>query len=264
MVLPEIWVLNIINIRAVRKLCEILQFPSIEQKDYNEQITLLTEAGLEMPDEHLKLLHINPYIGLSKFSYYTLFIFTKAQAFLSGLVAKIIIRRILGRYALRIVMDLVGVPVYAFWDAWASHKVLREAQIRIIATASSKHFLAQFTPEELQQLSDKLGLLIHFIAQQKRQYSFALYAYIKEIVKVTPQLDLHHDKVVEWKELITNNENSNRLLAKLMIFGFIVDGTLSVKERLTLHKFAKEDWFPMSINDVEELLHHYLEGEKLK
>lgn len=264
MIFPEIWLLNILNIYAVRRICEIYRYPSTSQADYKEQVALLTEAGLEMPAKHMKLLEIDPYIGLTRFSYYALLIGTKLKATLSNVLMKFLVRRFLGRYALRIVTDLIGVPIFAFWNAWSSRQVMKEARMRIVATAATKDFMAEFSEEELLTVKDNLNKLFHFVAQQKRQYNFALYTFMKEMLVVFPDLSLKYDREVKIDELFGPDQEENRTMARLLVFGLIVDGTLSVKERLTIRKIAREEWFPVSIDEMEIILKGYVNGEGLK
>jgi hypothetical protein len=264
MIFPEIWLLNMLNIYAVRRICEIYKYPSVSQADYGEQVALLTEAGLEMPAKHMKLLEIDPYVGLTKFSYYTLLIGTKLKATLSNVLMKFLVRRLLGRYALRIVTDLIGIPIFAFWNAWSSRQVMKETQMRIVATAATKDFMSEFSPEELDRVKDQLAKLFHFIAQQKRQYNFALYSFMKEMLLIFPELDLKYDSEVKIDELFGPDPEENKVMARLLVFGLIVDGTLSVKERLTIRKIAKEAWFPVSMDELEIILKGYVNGEGLK
>ncbi|WP_341902514.1 hypothetical protein [Fluviicola taffensis] len=264
MIFPEIWLLNMLNIYAVRRICEIYKYPSVSQNDYQDQVALLTEAGLEMPAKHMQLLEINPYIGLTKFSYYALLIGTKLKATLSNVLMKFLVRRLLGRYALRIVTDLVGIPIFAFWNAWSSRKVMKETKMRIVSTAAAKDFMGEFSEEQLILVEGRLNKLVHFIAQQKRQYNFALYSFMKEMLLILPDLDLKYDQEVKIDELFGSDPHENTIIARLLVFGLIVDGTLSVKERLTIRKIAKESWFPVSIDEIEVILKGYVNGEGLK
>ncbi|TSJ45006.1 LBF_2804 family protein [Fluviicola chungangensis] len=264
MIFPEIWLLNMLNIYAVRRICEIYRYPSASREDYREQVALLTEAGLEMPAKHMKLLEIDPYIGLTRFSYYVLLLGTKLKATLSNVLMKFLVRRLLGRYALRIVTDLIGIPIFAFWNAWSSRQVMKEAQMRIVATAATRDFMSEFPEERLVQVKEKLNKLFHFIAQQKRQYNFALYSFMKEVLAIFPDLDLKYDREVKIDELFGQHVQENETIARLLIFGLIVDGTFSVKERLTIRKVAKEEWFPVSIDEMEVILKAYVNGEGLK
>lgn len=264
MIFPEIWLLKIVNIKSVKKMCEVYQYPTKGHRDYEEQIALLTEAGLEIPNKYMETLEVDPYIGLSKFYYYLLFALTKLKAALSNVLLKLLVRRVLGRYALRIFMDLVGIPVYAFWDAWASHKVMKEAQLRITSSTASKNFIQRFTEEEIQRIETIYPLLVNYIAQQKRAYNFSLYAYIKELSVHFPKKSLKIDRVIHLEELFGDEVEKNTIVAELLVFGFIIDGTISVKERHDLHKLTKEEWFPMTIEQVEERLKEYVGGEEIR
>lgn len=264
MLFPEIWLLNMLNIYAVRRICEIYRYPAVSENDYEEQVALLTEAGLEMPAKHMQLLEINPYVGLTKFSYYALLLGTKLKATLSNVVMKFVVRRLLGRYALRIVTDLLGIPIFAFWNAWTSRQVIKETQMRIVSAAATRDFMQDFTPEDLSRIREKLRKLFHFIAQQKRQYNFALYSFMKEVLEILPGLELSYDREVKIDELFDSNEEDNILVARLLIFGLIVDGSLSVKERLTIRKIVREEWFPISVDEMEAILKGYVNGEGLK
>jgi hypothetical protein len=264
MIFPEIWLLNILNMYAVKRICEIYRYPSASREDYEEQVALLTEAGLEMPARHMKLLEINPYIGLTKFSYYALIIGTKLKATLSNVLIKFLVRRLLGRYAIRVVIDLVGIPIFAFWNAWASRQVMKEAQMRIVAGFATQDFIRDFSPEDLASVREKLHMLFHFVAQQKRQYNFALYSFMKEMMRIFPELDLKYDREVTINDLFGEDPEVNRTMARLLIFGLIVDGTFSVKERLTIRKVVKEAWFPLSMDEMDEILKGYVNGEGLK
>lgn len=264
MIFPEIWLLNMLNIYAVRRICEIYRYPSSSREDYKEQVALLTEAGLEMPAKHMQLLEIDPYVGLTKFSYYALLIGMKLKATLSNVLMKFLVRRFLGRYALRIVTDLVGVPIFAFWNAWSSRQVMKEAQMRIVATVAARDFMQDFSEEELQSVKHRLNKLFHFVAQQKRQYNFALYSFMKEMLVIFPDLSMKYDQEVKIQELFGSDPEENRVMARLLIFGLIVDGTLSVKERLTVRKIAKEPWFPVSMDELELILKGYVNGEGLR
>jgi len=141
---------------------------------------------------------------------------------------------------------------------------MKETQMRIVAAAATKDFMSEFSTEELIQVKEGFNKLFHFIAQQKRQYNFALYSFMKEMLAIFPDLDLKYAKEVKIDELFTSNPEENKVIARLLIFGLIVDGTLSVKERLTIRKIAKEDWFPISIDEMELILKGYVNGEGLK
>ncbi len=263
MLFPEIWTLNYLNLRAVKKICLICNHPNKNRQDYKDQISLLTEAGLEIPAKHLKELYIDPYVGLSKFSYYSVFLFMKLKATLSNIVVKLLVKRFLGRYALRIVTDLAGIPIFAFWNAWASRAVIKETRMRVMASAATADFLEEITLQDLESVKHKIGLIFHFVAQKKRSYNFAIYAYIKEVLLIIPTIQLKISHEVDVKELFTGDDGKDRIIAKLLVFGLIVDGHLSIKEKLVLKNLTDEVWFPYATNELELAVSNYCKGRGL-
>ncbi len=260
MLFPEIWSLNYVNLRAVRNIAKVCNYPNKNVPDFEEQIDLLTEAGLEMPAKHLAIFNIDPYIGLSKFSYYSLFLLAKLKATLSNIVVKLLVKRFLGRYALRIVTDLAGIPIFAFWNAWASRQVIQETKMRLMAAGATEDFLEEISDEDLKSVESQMSPLFHFLAQQKRAYNFAMYAYIKEVVRRMPNLDLANKKEIELEELFTEIEEQDILVAKMLVFGLMVDGSLSLREKQTLKKLGDKSWFPYTIDQLEEAVDKYNDG----
>lgn len=263
MLFPEIWALNYINLRVVKKICLICKYPSTERHDFEEQVSLLTEAGLEIPAKHFAIFEIDPYVGLSKFSYYSIFILTKLKATLSNIVVKLLVKRFLGRYALRIVTDLAGIPIFAFWNAWASRSVIKETRMRVMANAATADFLEEITIEDLKSVEDKIGLVFHYIAQKKRAYNFAMYAYIKEIMHLLPTIPLKITHEVDMEELFTGSVEKDRFISKMLVFGLIIDGHLSLKEKLILKQLAEHDWFPYTIEALDDAVEGYCQGKGL-
>lgn len=263
MLFPEIWALNFVNLRAVRNIAKVCNYPNKSVKDYKEQLELLTEAGLEKPAKHLAIFNIDPFIGLSKFSYYSLFILTKLKATLTNIAIKLLVKRFLGRYALRIVTDLAGIPIFAFWNAWASYQVIKETKMRLMASGATDDFLEEITDENLKAIQNQIGPLFHFIAQQKRAYNFALYAYMKAVIIRIPDVKIDNNKEIKLDDLFTKNDTDNKLIAKMLVFGLMVDGSLSIKEKLVLKKLSDQSWFPYDIDQLEDAVKNYRDGHGL-
>lgn len=261
MLFPEIWALNYIHLRAVKKMCLVCKYPNNSIEDYDEQVSLLTEAGLEMPAKHLELFNIDPYIGLSKFSYYSIFILNKLKATLTNIVVKLLVKRLLGRYALRIVTDLAGIPIFAFWNAWASAGILKETQMRIMSTAATRDFLEEIPLDELKNIETKIGPLFHFIAQQKRSYNFALYAYMKEVFGQLPSANVENNREIEIDELFGDSIPENLLIARMLVFGLMVDGSISVKEKKSIKYLVANEWFPYTMEQLEDAVDGYSKGK---
>jgi hypothetical protein len=176
---------------------------------------------------------------------------------------KLLVKRFLGRYALRIVTDLAGIPIFAFWNAWASRSVIKETRMRVMANAATADFLEEITIDDLKSVEDKIGLVFHYIAQKKRAYNFAMYAYIKEIMHLLPTIPLKITHEVDMEELFTGSVEKDRFISKMLVFGLIIDGHLSLKEKLILKQLAEHDWFPYTIEALDDAVEGYCQGKGL-
>ena len=72
-----------------------------------------------------------------------------AKVFLSNFVFKIIIKRVIGRLAIREIVDLAEIPVYAFWNAYAYSQIIRKTDMRMKASQmilkTAKHFKNRYS-----------------------------------------------------------------------------------------------------------------------
>ena len=95
---------------------------------------------------------INPYQNFSKSGLLLIRLMYLAKAFLSNFVSKIIIKRVIGRLAIREVVDMAGIPIYAFWNAYASAQIIRKTDMRMKASQMilkvSEHFKNKYAENE--------------------------------------------------------------------------------------------------------------------
>ena len=56
-------------------------------------------------------------------------LFMRLKGFLANQAVRYLVRLLLGRYAVRALLDFAGVPIYMAINAYATHTVLREAKV---------------------------------------------------------------------------------------------------------------------------------------
>lgn len=133
LVLAEIWFLTYTNIRSVTKIAHACGHPNPSDRNFENNVNALIAVGLEKKQTELKAIGINPYEGLHPYSVFAYQIILKLKATLSGILFKLLVKKMLGRYALRAVIDFAGMPIYAFWNIWGARQVMNEARIRVMA-----------------------------------------------------------------------------------------------------------------------------------
>lgn len=265
LVFAEIYVLTYFNLRAVRDISAICQFPFKQDPEFKKHQAALVEAALEKENLGILAFGINPYFGLPRGTYYVYFIFNKLKAALSNVILKLLIRRILGRFAVRAVTDLAGIPIYAFWNAWASHLVIREAKIRIMAPLIIRQFAASLKAEygENELFKDNIVEALQYVAVLKRRFNYTHYLLTEEMFTVfqcrkeAPESD-YAQKLVETEPGVRKG------LLRLIVFGVLIDGNLSAGERKRLRTLHEKGILPIPIAQIEQMGKDYLEGRGLE
>lgn len=243
LVLFEVYILAVINLYAVHRIATVCGFPAHTDPNYEKHVDALIAAGLEQQDKDLKSYGIDPYHGISKALVYGLIAINKLKAAISNVVFKALVRRLLGRYALRVVLDLAGIPVYAFWNAFASYLIIKEAKIRIMGPS----LIQQLTEKQktiykqTHKLNEQIYQAIQFVAIAKMGYHHNLFLLASTIFttfdieeKFSPKTD------DEFIDMIKNADAQNKEgIMQLVLFGLMIDGELSRREKKFIVKLNK-------------------------
>lgn len=145
MTLLEFYFLYIDGIRNIARLAHIAGVDLSKGVSYYH--TTLAEAILEMPPPKKLTMGIDPLKKASKPRLVLFMVLYKGKIILTNILLKLLIGRILGRVALRGALELVAIPVTAFWDAWVCKKILREARLRIIAPSAVEERIQAYLPD---------------------------------------------------------------------------------------------------------------------
>lgn len=253
LLIAEIAFLTINNIRMVNKIAHVCEFPDERDPFADLNIQSLIATSFEKKINAQKDIGINPFSGLSKMSLFLYTAFNLAKAALTNFMFKILVRRILGRYAIRLVVDLAGIPIYAFWNAYATRKVAREAKTRILANPLIIDFTTHLLQEQKENLEFKRELyhLLEYIAITKRQYNVNHYVLAISLLKAF-EIPIEYNRVFD-KETLHRIEKSSELtkigFSKLMLVGLALDGAISEKEMLYIYQWQKKNIYIFSIED---------------
>jgi hypothetical protein len=259
---PEIWGLNYFNLRAVRIISNACVFPRRDSKELEKQVDILTQTGLEIEHKGLDIYKIDPYLGVPKLEYLFFILLARFKATLSNIFVKVILKRILGRFALRQITDLAGIPVFAFWNAWASYQVIKEAKIRIMAPMAIAEFLQKLkaTEPNLQIVKNRIPELMQYAAQLKRKYNFAIYLLAEALHQEFDLKPVAHSaeiKQIEW------TDETRNVISKILACAFIVDGVLNKREIAAIRKLEIEGHFIFSVAEMQQKALTYASGKGL-
>lgn len=264
----EIAALVVLNLRTVHQIAFVCGFPSREDPDYEKHIETLFEVSLEKPNKQILIFGIDPLAGLSKFNIILFTTFNLLKASLSNVLIKMVLARVFGRYMLRAYIDLIGIPVFAFWNMYAANRVIREAKVRIMAPNMIRHlsYTLHKKLHEDDHFKSTLYDALQFIAVTKRNFHHNHFLLVESLIQVF-EFELKKQAPLSREELIKKaeslNENAKQGLARLLIFGIMIDGNLSYREKIVLEELHREGLIRIDFKTLKVWEKSFLEGRGL-
>lgn len=127
------------TLRSVHELSRVagLELFGEDRKSSDDALVdALARAALELPNPVDLRNGVNPHREAKKWKLLLVSLAYKAKVGVTNFVAKLLIRRVLSRVALRGLLPFVAVPVTALWNAIVMWLVLREARIRAMGPSA--------------------------------------------------------------------------------------------------------------------------------
>lgn len=268
LVLIEIGLLVYFNIHAVKNISVACGYPDRRDPHFETDVNALIAVGLERKQKSQEALGIDPFEGLSKFQMFFYSAIYIMKAALTNFLFKLIVRRILGRYALRVVMDFVGVPVYAFWNCWAANRVMNETRVRVMAAPVIKDISVQLFEEQKdnQEFINEMYYILDYIAILKRKFHYNHYLLS---ISLLNQFDISIDPDHEYdpafmKRIQEGSELTKQGFSKLLLFGMLIDGTLSKKEEYLVYKMHEKNYFVYTREEAKKWTKDYFNGKGIE
>ncbi len=227
LVIIEIILLTITNLWVIKNMAYATGY-----NRYNNFKQSLLQIGMEKKASHILEIGINPLQGLNPFSILTLNALFILKATLTNIAGKIFIQRVFGRYAAQALQDFVGIPIFAFWNAWAMQKVLNNARVIILGKPVIDAFLLQFKDVQFTKEQEELVYdTLQFIAISKRDFHYNHYVLSNNIfsqfnITIKPKHEISNN----YLSKLTTSPHKH-FLKEIIALGFILDGKISSRER---------------------------------
>ncbi len=261
----EIAFLVWLNIYSVRKMAVACNFPPKNDPHYELHIRSLVNIGVEKNAKGELSLGLNPWQGYSRFRVVMIFIWTKVRATLSNFAFKLILRRVLGRYAIRAYVDYIGIPVMAGFNMWAANKVMTQARVRILSPGfiqqTVAHLYSKYHNSEL--FKEQIYDLLQYLAVKKRSFHENHYLLSINLLRafeidVKAKHEVHDNFIERLKDVPEEMQDD---IAHLIIIGMIIDGKLTRIEKEALDELSKLGVIEYSTKEVTEIMNAFIEGK---
>ncbi|MCK8492474.1 hypothetical protein M0L20_11475 [Spirosoma sp. RP8] len=261
----EINLLVGLNLLGVKTIMQVCQFPRAHDAQYDRHLQALASAALEKTNRGILRFGIDPYLNMPRWGLTIFFVLNVVKAALTNLVLKFLLKRFLGRFALRQVTDLAGMPIYAAWNAYASWQVLHEAQVRVMAPLTIREFVNELYDEwgNNEQFRPLILEALQYVAILKRQYNYAHFLLTETLVD---RFNLRTNVTLtgHFVEQAANAPDEvRRSLERLIVFGVLVDGKLSWVEKQRLRQLRAKNFLTYSASDIQRIGEDYNRGKGL-
>ncbi|MCB9189233.1 MAG: hypothetical protein H6599_08100 [Flavobacteriales bacterium] len=265
LVVIEIAYLTYNNIHTVKDIAHACNYPLPDDPFFETNVESLVAVGLERNIKSQSQIGINPFAGLSKWQVMMFTIINLMKAAMTNFLFKLLIKRALGRYAFRLLVDLAGIPIYAFWNAYAARTVIKETRVRIMANPIIKDFSKKLYQEQWDnpEFVKELYYMLDFVAITKRKFHgnhYMLALVILQEFGIKPDTDHEYDD-----EFLDRMEKASPKtiegFSKINLLGMALDGVISKKEELLIYTWRKKGIYNYTTEQTKEATREFFEGQ---
>jgi hypothetical protein len=127
--------------------------------------TGISRAGLDMPNPRTRFHGVDPYARIHglKLLLYTLAY--RAKVGVTSILMRLLLRRILGRAALRAFLPFLAIPLYAVWNVLILRWIMREGRVRAAGPIAVEQLSARIDDERESIGREEQDLLLALVAE---------------------------------------------------------------------------------------------------
>ncbi|MBN9299979.1 MAG: hypothetical protein J0I41_23455 [Filimonas sp.] len=263
----ELVLLTLLNIWCAHEVAVATGFLNYDNKYADHRQKMMIDIGLEKKNKQILKYGIDPLQQANRKVVLLWNLMFMLKATLSNFVFKLFIERVCGRYAARVLKDIVGIPIFAFWDAFATYSILNKAKIIIMG----QNFIEGMAQAiyKAQPPTESFKLLLYdtmqYIAISKRDFHENHYLLTKnlfELYDVTiKEKHLLDDSYLQRLETIPGQER--KIVVLLIIAGFLLDGKISAREKRKIRLMNEDGILKESEATIERWAHDFMYGKGL-
>lgn len=239
-----------------------------ERFERQQVLTSLARAALEVPNPPTTAHGLDAYRETSKAVLVAAALVYKLKVSATNVVLKQVVRRALGRAALRSwLVPFVAVPVTALWNAVVSALVLREARVRIFGPSLAHDVVARLLPPDAalspllaEALPRAVGACVVRSADAHPNLEQLLDAVVRRCGTLPPTIDDSRAFLALLPRLSPGERDAAR---RLLRAACVIDGRIARRERVLLAEAAAAVGQSEDMRLIEHERSRMLAGEPL-
>ena len=222
---------------------------------------------MEMPNPTENEFGVDPYREVSKLRLAVASLLYKAKITMTSFLIKALLRRALGRAAVRVWLVFVGVPVCALWNAIVAWLVIRQARIRAIGASAANIYIGllfESVPAD-KRYADEVAVVLWAAVASCVVRSHEMHpnhlALLTELQRRVPRPDADiSDSAAFVSALGQLNDHERTLALGLLSVAAILDGRLARDERKLLREAIDAAERSLELSRIEELRKSFVAG----
>jgi len=264
LVYVEVHALMYVNLNAIRTIMAICQFPRAHDAQYEQHLRAIARAALNAQYGSVFSFQSDTHFGRPGWGLSSYFWINMVKAMLSFSLLQSLLGRVASNLMFRQMATLLGMPIFAFWNAFASFRILREAQVRVMAPLTIHSFVDELYEEwgKHEQFRQLAPAVLSYIGIQKRHYNYAHHL-LAETIEHRFGLTLDNPQVHALNQPPAIPAEVRTGLERLIIFATLVDGRLSASEKKCLRYLRTKGWITYALADIQQIGRQYNEGKGL-
>lgn len=220
---------------------------------------LLVRSALELPEPVTPLYGIDPLSRKSKLRILLLKIAYKSKIAVTNFILKAVMRRILGRAAARYYIELVGAPVFAFWNAFITFRTMRESKMRAIGSVIVHDAYKRLVPN-LEARSEGCKRAVCLAVREAVMSSGSFHpnavAFL-EILVADGDICVDSLKLLDFEACLRAlDPNEKKIVVNVLILATCLNGHLSYAERSSIRAAQETAGLPIEIDFAQRLLRY--------
>jgi len=257
----ELYLLTLLNIFGAHEIAIATGFITGATKP--ERADAILQIGLEKKTTEVNRYGIDPFQDLDRRLLFLFNAVLRLKGWFANQVVRFLVRLLLGRYAVRALLDFAGMPIYMAINAYSVHAVMREARVIIMGQTLIGILIARLPRRELSAAERELLYdTLQYIAICKRDFHQNHYLLTKALLEFfhIPS-EKYHRLPDDYVERLNKAPAAPAALCKLIILlGFILDGRVSWRERLRLRQMNRQGVLKEKRVELKRYARDFLNG----
>lgn len=258
------------SLRSVFKISDTADIPLFPDGENTSAMAFaLARAALELPNPMESDVNVNPVRESPKWKILLAPLIYKLKIAVTNFIAKMIIRRTIGRGVARVYVEFIAIPVSAFWNAWVSWQVIRQARIRALGPSFALDFVNKllaerddFSPEAKAEMMRAIAAVIVRTENLHPNLEYLLHILMNRF-QLESLEELDNTKVF-LEDLKKLHDHEQEYVLQLLVVATIISGRLSRRHRKLLAESFHNSGYTFPLGEVKELKKDFFGGEPLE